>query len=91
MGTSAKTRRVEVRIGDDERRIDEAAAAALGLSLSEFFRQAAQGRAQEVLRERAKIVLDDAGARALLTALDADDPPPAAMRELFAREAPWTA
>ncbi len=78
-------------MADDERQMDEAAAAALGLSLSEFVRQAAHVRAQEVLRERGEIRLGDPGARAFLAALDADDPPPAAMRELFSREAPWAA
>lgn len=77
-------------MSDEERRLEEAAAAALGLSLSEFVRQAARGRAQEVLRERGEIVLDDEAARAFLAALDADAPPPPVMRELFAREAPWT-
>jgi len=76
-------------MSDEERRLEEAAAAALGLSLSEFVRQAARGRAQEVLRERGEIVLDDESAKAFLAALDADAPPPPAMRELFAREAPW--
>lgn len=77
-------------MSDEERRLDEAAAAALGLSLSEFVRQAARGRAQEVLAERGEIILGDEAAKAFLAALDADSPPPAAMRELFAREAPWT-
>ena len=77
-------------MSDEERRMEEAAAAALGLSLSEFVRQAARGRAQEVLRERGEIVLNDDAAQAFLAALDADAPPPAAMRELFAREAPWS-
>ncbi len=88
MSGATKTRRIEVRISDEERRLEEAAAAAVGLSLSEFVRQAARGRAQEVLRERGEITVDDETARAFLAALD-DEAPPPEMRELFAREAPW--
>ena len=89
MSVSAKTRRIEVRISEEERRLEEAAAAAVGVSLSEFVRQAARGRAEEVLRERGRVVLDDEAARGFLAALDAEAPPPEAMRELFAREVPW--
>lgn len=89
MGAGSRSQRVEIRIGDDERQIDEAAAAALGISLSEFFRQAARARAQEVLRERGQIALGDDSARAFLAALDADAPPPPEMRDLFSRNVPW--
>jgi uncharacterized protein (DUF1778 family) len=90
MSIPAKSRRIEVRISDEERRLEEAAAAALGVSLSEFVRRAAHGRAQEVLRERRDIHLDDEAAARFLAALDADAPPPPAMQELFARDAPWS-
>jgi uncharacterized protein (DUF1778 family) len=89
MPVAPKTRRIELRISDDERRLEEAAAAALGMSLSEFMRRAARGRAEEVLRERGRVVLEDEAARGFLAALDAEAPPPEAMRELFAREVPW--
>lgn len=89
MSVPAKSRRVELRISDEERRMGEAAAAALGLSLSEFVRQAARGRAEEVLRERVTIAVSQEEAARLLDALDADAPPPAVMRELFARTLPW--
>lgn len=91
MATSRKSRRIEVRIDEEERRLEEAAAAALGVSLSEFVRQSARGRAEEVLRERREIALDDEAARRLLDALDADAPPPPEMRELFARTPRWRA
>ncbi len=91
MAFSTKTRRIEVRISDEERQLEEAAAAALGVTLSEFVREAARGRAQEVLRERGEIALDDETARSFLAALDADAPPPPAMRELFEHPAPWSA
>lgn len=91
MTLSAKSRRIEVRVSDDERRLEEAAAAALGLTLSEFVRQAARSRAQEVMREHGEIHLSDTDAQAFLAALDADAPPPESMRDLFARPLPWSA
>jgi uncharacterized protein (DUF1778 family) len=91
MSSSVKSRRIEVRIDEEERRLEEAAAATLGVSLSEFVRQSARGRAEEVLRERRDIALDDEVARRFLDALDADAPPPPEMRELFAREPLWRA
>ena len=91
MAVSARSRRIEVRVSDDERRLEEAAAAALGLSLSEFVRQAAHGRAREVMREQTELVLSDDAAERFLAALDDDGPPPAEMRELFQRDAPWEA
>lgn len=81
--------RVEVRISEDDRRLGEAAAAALGVSLSEFVRQAARARAEEVLREKTSITLDDDAAARFLAVLDADAPPPEGLRELLARPTPW--
>lgn len=91
MSVPAKSRRIEVRISDEERRLEEAAATVLGLSLSEFVRQAARGRAEEVLREPSAVVLADTTARGFLQALDAEAPPPPELRELFARAVPWEA
>ena len=91
MAVSAKSRRIEVRVSDEERRLEEAAAAALGLSLSEFVRQAAHGRAQEVLREQTEVLLSDDAARRFIAALDDGGSPPAEMSELFGRATPWEA
>ena len=59
-----KTRRIEVRLSDEERQLDAAAASALGESLSDFFRRAAQTRAQEVLADQRAIALSDGRRRA---------------------------
>ncbi len=67
---SARSRRIEVRVSDEERRLEEAEAAALGLSLSEFIRRAASGRAHEVLQERTTVTLGNEEARRFLAALD---------------------
>lgn len=67
---SPKTRRIEVRLSDEERQLDAAAASALGESLSDFFRHAAQARAQEVFAEQRTIALSEAEATRFLEALE---------------------
>lgn len=71
--TSPKTRRIEVRLSDEERQLDAAAASALGESLSDFFRRAAQDRAQEVLAEQRVVALDEQEATRFLDALERPD------------------
>jgi uncharacterized protein (DUF1778 family) len=70
---SPKTGRIEVRLSDEERQLDAAAASALGESLSDFFRRAAQARAQEVLADQRTIALSDAEATRFLEALERPD------------------
>jgi uncharacterized protein (DUF1778 family) len=70
---SPKTRRIEVRLSDEERQLNAAAASALGESLSDFFRRAAQARAQEVLADRRTIALSEAEATRFLAALERPD------------------
>ncbi len=70
---SPKIRRIEVRLSDEERQLDAAAASALGESLSDFFRRAARERAQEVLADRRAIALDEEEARRFLDALERPD------------------
>jgi uncharacterized protein (DUF1778 family) len=71
--TTPKTRRIEVRLSDEERQLDVAAAAVLGESLSDFFRRAAQARAQEVLADQRTIALSDVEATRFLKALERPD------------------
>ena len=70
MASSAKSRRIEIRVTDEEHSLEEAAATALGISLSEFFRGAARSRAEEVLSERSRMVLTDDEAARFLDAVD---------------------
>lgn len=70
---SPKTRRIEVRLSDEERQLDAAAASALGESLSDFFRRAAQARAQEVLADQRAISLSEVEATRFLAALERPD------------------
>ncbi|HVC07368.1 MAG TPA: DUF1778 domain-containing protein [Solirubrobacterales bacterium] len=71
--TGPKIRRIEVRLSDEERTLDAAAASALGESLSDFFRRAAQERAQEVLADRQGIALGEQEAARFLDALERPD------------------
>lgn len=71
--TTQKTRRIEVRLSDEERELDAAAASALGESLSDFFRRAAQARAQEVLADQRTIALSEVEATRFLDALEQPD------------------
>jgi uncharacterized protein (DUF1778 family) len=71
--TSQKTRRIEVRLSDEERELDAAAASALGESLSDFFRRAAQTRAREVLADQRSIALSNVEAARFLEALERPD------------------
>lgn len=68
-----KTRRIEVRLSDEERQLDAAAASVLGESLSDFFRRAAQARAQEVLADQRTVALGEDEATRFLQALERPD------------------
>ncbi|HEX3693400.1 MAG TPA: DUF1778 domain-containing protein [Solirubrobacteraceae bacterium] len=68
-----RTQRLELRLTDDERELDGAAASAVGETLSDFFRRAASARAQEILVDRQQIMLSDEEAARFLDALDAVD------------------
>lgn len=70
---SMRTQRLELRLTDDERQLDSAAATAVGETLSDFFRRAASARAQEVLADQQRIMLGEDEAARFLDALDAVD------------------
>jgi uncharacterized protein (DUF1778 family) len=70
MASSAKSRRIEIRVTDEEHALEEAAAQTLGVTLSEFYRQAARTSAEDVLAERSRITLDEAEAVRFLDAID---------------------
>jgi uncharacterized protein (DUF1778 family) len=83
----SKSRRVELRLSDEERQLGAAAASALGESLSDFFRRAARSRAQEVLADQRAIALDDGEAARFLDALEAVDESTVARLEELRRRA----
>lgn len=65
-----KTRRLEIRITEQERDLEQAAAAASGETLSEFVRRAAHDEAERTLAERTRYLVDDEAAQRFLTALE---------------------
>jgi len=68
-----RTQRLELRLTDEERQIDGAAATAVGETLSDFFRRAARVRAQEVLTHQQQIALNHDEATRFLDALETVD------------------
>jgi uncharacterized protein (DUF1778 family) len=81
-----RTQRLELRLTDDERQLDGAAATAVGETLSDFFRRAASARAQEILADRQQIVLSDEEAARFLNALeDVDEEAVTRLRDLRQR------
>ncbi len=86
MSTATKDARLNLRLtpGDDE--LIREAAAATGLTVSEFLTQAAVARAHEVLVDRRDFVVDDDDSwDAFLQALDKPATPSAKLVELFSR------
>ena len=68
-----RTQRLELRLTDEERSIDQAAATAVGESLSDFFRRAAANRAADVLADQRRIALTEDEAIRFLDALETVD------------------
>lgn len=68
-----RTQRLELRLSDEERELDAAAASAVGETLSDFFRRAATVRAAEVLADQRKVALTDEEAARFLDALETVD------------------
>ncbi len=67
---ATKTRRIEIRITEEERELEQAAATATGESLSEFVRRAARHEAERTLAERSRYIVDDVEAQRFLDALE---------------------
>jgi uncharacterized protein (DUF1778 family) len=81
-----RSQRLELRLTDDERKLDRAAATAVGESLSDFFRRAASARAHEVLADQQRLALTDDEAARFLEALDdVDEDAVARLRSLHDR------
>jgi uncharacterized protein (DUF1778 family) len=77
---------LELRLTDEERALDAAAASAVGETLSDFFRRAARARAADVLADQREITLTDAEAVRFLDALETvDETTVARLRQLRAR------
>jgi uncharacterized protein (DUF1778 family) len=81
-----RTQRLELRLSDEERQMDIAAASLVGETLSDFFRRAAQTRAREVLADQREVALSSEEAARFLDALErTDEDTVARLRELRER------
>jgi len=72
--TTTKTRRIEIRITEEERDLEQAAATVNGETLSEFVRRAARREAERTLTERTRYAVDDQAAQRFLAALERPSP-----------------
>ena len=72
--TTTKTRRIEIRITEEERSLEQAAATVNGETLSEFVRRAARREAERTLAERTSYVVNDEAAQRFLAALEGPSP-----------------
>lgn len=72
--------RIKIRITEEERNLEQAAAAFSGETLSEFVRRAVRCKAKRTLAEHTRYVLDDEAAQRFLSALA--HPSPDSEREL---------
>lgn len=70
---------------DEERGLEQAAAAARGQTLSEFVRQAARREAEQVMTESTAISLNEAEAKRFLQALEDPAPFETGLRSLLDR------
>jgi uncharacterized protein (DUF1778 family) len=83
---AVRSQRIELRLTDEERQLDGAAASAVGETLSDFFRRAAHTRAQEILAEQQQLSLSAEEAARFLDALErVDEDTVARLRDLRAR------
>jgi|GEM_PF-3877018 len=81
-----RTQRLELRLSEEERSLDQAAAVAVGESLSGFIRRAAADRAADVLADQRRIALTEQEAIRFLDALETvDDDTVARLVELRTR------
>jgi uncharacterized protein (DUF1778 family) len=69
-----KSHRIEIGITEEERDLEQTAAAFSGETLSEFVRRVARCEAKRTLSGRTRYILDDEAAQRFLSALDQPSP-----------------
>jgi uncharacterized protein (DUF1778 family) len=86
--SATKTARVNLRVAPADDLLLRQAAELLGESLSEFLIESGRERAERVVVDRTRFVLDDASWNAFNDALDRPAEVKPELRELFARSRP---
>jgi uncharacterized protein (DUF1778 family) len=84
MPPAIRSRRIDVRVTDEQDAIIREAAAAAGQTVTAFLLSAAEDRARQILDERRHLVMSDRAFAAFTAALDAPSEIVPAMSELFA-------
>ena len=84
MASTTRSRRIDVRVTDEQDAVIREAAAAAGQTVTAFLLSAAEGRARTVLGERRHLVMSDRAFQAFTAALDAPDERVSPLRELLA-------
>jgi uncharacterized protein (DUF1778 family) len=83
MSSSVRSRRIDVRVSDEQDAIIREAAAASGQTVTAFLLSAAEERARTVLDHRRHLVMSDRAFAAFASALDAPGERVAPLGELF--------
>jgi uncharacterized protein (DUF1778 family) len=81
---TVRSRRIDVRVTDEQNALIREAAAAMGQTVTAFLLSAGEERARAILDERRHLMMSDHAFAALAEALDAPAQAVPAMRELFA-------
>jgi uncharacterized protein (DUF1778 family) len=84
MATGVRSRRIDVRVTDQQDALIREAAAASGQTVTAFLLSAAEERARAILDERRHLVMSDRAFAALSSALDEPGEAVPALRDLFA-------
>jgi uncharacterized protein (DUF1778 family) len=81
--SAIRSRRIDVRVTDEQDAIIREAAAAAGQTVTAFLLSAAEERARAILDQRRHLVMTDRAFTAFVAALDAPGEKVAAMSDLF--------
>lgn len=81
--THPRSRRIDVRVTDEQNAMIREAAALAGQTVTAFLLDAAQRRARDVIDERRHLVMSDLAFKRFSAALDAPGQPVPELTELF--------
>jgi uncharacterized protein (DUF1778 family) len=84
MSSAIRSRRIDVRVTDEQDALIREAAAASGQTVTAFLLSAAEERARSILDERRHLVMSDRAFAAFAAALDSPGETVPAMSDLFA-------
>jgi uncharacterized protein (DUF1778 family) len=84
MASVTRSRRIDVRVTDEQDAVIREAAAAAGQTVTAFLLSAAEDRARTVLDERRHLVMSDRAFVAFVASLESPPEKVAAMSDLFA-------